>query len=114
MTRRDYGDYLDDIIQAADDVEVFIGGMTFRKFLHDRKTMHAVVRCIEIIGEASKNLPSSFKAKAPDIDWKALAGMRNRIAHEYFGIDNQIVWKTAKHYLPRLRKQIEKLLNTER
>lgn len=114
MTRRDYTDYLNDMVQAAEDVAEFIQAMTFRQFLHDRKTMLAVIRCIEVIGEASKNLPVSFKAKAPDIDWNALAGMRNRIAHEYFGIDNQIVWKTAKHYLPRLRKQITKLLNPER
>lgn len=114
MIRRDYTDYLNDMVQATEDVAEFIQAMTFRQFLHDRKTMLAVIRCIEVIGEASKNLPVSLKAKTPDIDWNALAGMRNRIAHEYFGIDNQIVWKTAKHYLPRLRKQITKLLNAER
>jgi uncharacterized protein with HEPN domain len=75
------------------------------------KTLNAVVRSIEIIGEAAKHIPKAIKDKAPEIHWKEIVGMRNKIAHEYFGIDNKIVWETAKRYLPKLKKQIDRILS---
>ena len=87
--------------------------MRYKEFILDRKTLNAVVRSIEIIGEAAKHIPKTIRDKAPDIHWKEITGMRNKIAHEYFGIDNKIVWDTAKRYLPRLRKQIDLIIHRE-
>lgn len=112
--RREYRDYLNDISEAITDVASFIEGMNYKEFLLDRKTFHAVVRSIEIIGEAAKQVPKSVRDKAPDIPWKEIVGMRNKIAHEYFGIDNKIVWDTAKRYLPKLRRQMTQLVRREK
>jgi uncharacterized protein with HEPN domain len=110
VKKREYRDYLDDIFEAIGDVESFIQGMTRREFLLDRKTINAVVRSIEIIGEAARHVPKSLRDKSPDIPWKEMVGMRNKIAHEYFGVDNNIVWKTARYYLPRLKTQLAKII----
>jgi uncharacterized protein with HEPN domain len=112
--KREYRDYLNDIIEAITDVASFIEGMSYKEFLLDKKTFHAVVRSIEIIGEAAKQVPKSVRDKAPDIPWKEMVGMRNKIAHEYFGIDSKIVWDTAKRYLPKLRRQMLLLLRREK
>jgi len=114
MKKREYRDYLHDIIESINDVASFIKGMSYKDFLLDKKTINAVVRSIEIIGEAAKHIPKSVKDKAPDIPWKEIVGMRNKIAHEYFGINNRIVWDTAKHYLPKLRTQMKKLINQKK
>ena len=113
MNKREYMDYLNDILDATADVASFIKGMRYKEFILDRKTLNAVVRSIEIIGEAAKHIPKSIKNATPDIHWKEIVGMRNKIAHEYFGIDNKIVWDTAKRYLPRLRKQIDVIVRRE-
>jgi len=91
----------------------FIKDIRYKEFILDRKTLNAVVRSIEIIGEAAKHIPKTIRDKAPDIHWKEITGMRNKIVHEYFGIDNKIVWDTAKRYLPRLRKQIDLIVRRE-
>lgn len=114
MKKREYRDYLHDIVASINDVSLFIEGMRFKDFLLDKKTINAVVRSIEIIGEAAKHIPKSVKDKAPDIPWKEIVGMRNKIAHEYFGINNKIVWDTAKRYLPKLRTQMKKLIKQEK
>lgn len=110
MKKRDYRDYLNDIAESINDAISFIKGMTFKEFVLDKKTINAVVRSIEIIGEASNNIPKSVRNKAPEIPWTEIRGMRNRIAHEYFGIDNKIVWDTVKHDLPKLKPQLSALL----
>jgi len=111
MKKREYMDYLNDILDAITDVASFIKGMHYKEFILDRKTLNAVVRSIEIIGEAAKHIPKAIKDKAPEIHWKEIVGMRNKIAHEYFGIDNKIVWETAKRYLPKLKKQIDLIVS---
>jgi uncharacterized protein with HEPN domain len=110
VRKREYRDYILDIVASIDDVASFIEGMTYREFTKDRKTSNAVIRSIEVIGEASKNIPKSVRDKDPSLPWKEMAGMRNKIIHEYFGVDNKIVWKTAKHSLPKLKRKVSALL----
>lgn len=113
MTKRDYRDYLQDIVNAIEDVASFTKDMSYRDFLTDQKTKNAVIRSFEIIGEATKNLPDSIRKMDASIPWKRMAGMRDKIIHEYFGVDYQIVWKTAKRTLPKLRTRIADILETE-
>ncbi len=110
MTDRDYRDYINDILESINDIESFIKGWTFEDFIGDKKTFNAVVRSIEIIGEASTNLSQDICDKAPDIPWTKMKGMRNRLAHEYFGIDGHTLWKTASEDIPALKAEVENLL----
>ena len=107
---RDYKLYLYDIKEAVEKIEDFKKGMNFDQFANDRKTVDAVVRNLEIIGEATKRIPKRIRNKYPEIDWKAIIGMRNIIVHEYFGVRLEIVWKTIKERLPELKNKIEKIL----
>jgi uncharacterized protein with HEPN domain len=104
---RDIKLYLADIKDSAARIEEYVAGMSLEDFRADRKTIDAVVRNFEIIGEASRNVPEDWRKRYPDLDWKAMAGMRNYLAHEYFGISLEIIWKTIKERLPELRTRIE-------
>lgn len=110
MKKRDYGDFVQDIIDSINDVENFIGRMDFEEFIKDKKTVYSVVRAIEIIGEATKNIPGQIKKKYPEVPWKKMAGMRDKLVHEYFGIDLEILWGTAKEDVPQLRVPVSKVL----
>lgn len=112
MKRRDYRDYLQDILDSVDDIESFIGGMGFEEFKKDRKTVNAVVRSVEVIGEASKRIPRSLKAKFKGVPWREMAGMRDKLIHEYFGVDVEILWKTAKDDIPPLKQVIQDMLKS--
>lgn len=107
---RDYKLYLHDIKEAIEKIESFIKGYTFEEFTNDHKTIDAVIRNLEIIGEATKHIPKRVREKHPDVDWKAMIGMRNILAHEYFGVRVGIIWKTMKERLPALRIKIEEIL----
>ena len=110
MTERQWGDYLEDILEAIESIEEFIQGMTIDEFFSDKKTKYAVVRSLEVIGEASKNIPESVKFKFPDVPWKDMAGMRDKVIHYYFGVDYKVVWKTIKEDIPFLRPIIRGIL----
>ncbi len=81
-------------------------------FIKDKKTVDAVVRNLEIIGEAAGHIPESIRKRFPNIPWKAIAGMRNKLIHEYFGIDTEILVKTVYESLPELKESLEKVLIT--
>lgn len=108
---RDISLYLSDIIESIDDVTGFTKDMDYEDFLNDKKTIHAVMNCIEIIGEASKNVPAEIQQKKPDIPWKDMARMRDKCIHFYFGVDYTILWDTVKKNLPPLRTLVQILLN---
>lgn len=110
MKKRDYGDFVQDILDSINDVGNFIEGMGFEEFIKDKKTVYSVVRAIEIIGEATKNVPEQIRTKYPDVPWKKMAGMRDRLVHGYFGIDHEILWETAKEDVPQLRVPLSKVL----
>lgn len=96
MFRRDWKLYIEDILESINLIEEYTKNYTFDDFVKDRKTIDAVLRNLEIIGEASKYIPSEIKNKNKDIDWIGIQGLRNRITHEYFGLSYQIIWVIIK------------------
>lgn len=106
----EYLDYVEDIIKAMDDALTFIEGMNYKDFLNDRKTVYAVIRALEIIGEATKNIPSTVKDRYREIPWKDMAGMRDKMIHGYFGVDLKRVWSTVNEDIPNLKPFFEKIL----
>ncbi|MBU1600016.1 DUF86 domain-containing protein [bacterium] len=107
---RDYKLYLQDILDAINAIEKFVGKMEFDDFTDDDKTQSAVIRKFEIIGEATKNIPDSIKMKYPQIPWKRMAGMRDKLIHFYFGVNPRLVWQTIKHRIPELKPLIEQVI----
>lgn len=110
MSKREWKLFVEDILESIELIEDYIRNMELSDFTRDRKTIDAVVRNFEIIGEASKFIPENIKNKRAEIDWKGIIGLRNRIAHEYFGISVPIVWDIIKKELPRLKNQMESIL----
>jgi len=110
MSKRDWKLYIDDILESIGFVEMYLEGMDLADFGSDRKTIDAVVRNFEIIGEASKYIPVEVKERHSQIDWPGIVGLRNRIAHEYFDVSPSIIWEIAKSELPALKKQIKRVI----
>ena len=106
MRKRDYRDYLSDILESIDDIESFTVDMSFDDFIKDKKTVKAVIRSIEVMGEATKRISESIKAKYPSVPWKKMAGMRDKMIHEYHRIDLEILWKTIKEDIPSVKPLI--------
>lgn len=102
--KRAYLFYLEDIQLAIDRIIEYISGYDFLLFKKDNKTIDAVIRNFEIIGEASKNLPEEIKKKYPEIPWQEMYYLRNKVSHEYFGVDYEIIWDVAINYLPENRR----------
>jgi len=101
---------VEDILESIELIEKYIGNLEFDGFSKDRKTVDAVVRNFEIIGEASKYIPDYIKEKHTDVDWIGIVGLRNRIAHDYFGVSLEIVWNIVKQELPKLQNQMKQIL----
>jgi uncharacterized protein with HEPN domain len=106
--------YLEDIAESMLRVQEYISGLDFQRFKWDRKTVDAVIRNFEVIGEASKNLPQTLKERYPDLPWEEMYRLRNRISHEYFGIDYEIIWDIAINYLPQNHQDILLILKQEK
>lgn len=102
--------FLFDIVKSIEEIERHTAGMSQADFLKDIKTQDAVIRRLEIIGEAVKNISPHFKSAYPRVLWQDIAGMRDILIHEYFGVDFDIVWDVVARNLPKLKKQIEKML----
>ncbi len=102
-------DYLYDILDAIVKIEKFTNGIGFDEFSKDYKTVYAVVRAFEIIGEASKRVSDSVKKKYENIPWREMAGMRDKLIHGYFGIDIKVIWKSVKEDVPFLKSLLLKI-----
>lgn len=107
---RDVSLYMGDIVEACDRVRSYIERLTFETFVADNRTVDAVVRNLEIVGEAAKKVPSTVRSRAERVPWREMAGLRDVVAHAYFGIDHHIIWDVASNHLPQLREDIAELL----
>ncbi|MDR4988790.1 MAG: DUF86 domain-containing protein [Bacteroidales bacterium] len=107
---RTYRMYLEDILLGINRIIEYIGSYSFEEFRNDYKTVDAVIRNFEIIGEASKNIPTEVKEQYPEVPWAEMYLMRNKVTHEYFGVDYEIIWDITKNHLPENKIQIEKIL----
>ena len=108
---RDLGLYLEDMIEAVRRLQEYLRGMTREAFVADPRTVDAVVRNLEILGEAAKNVPEPIRLRAPDVEWRKIAGLRDVLVHSYFQLDLAIVWDVATTKVPLLAVPIRRLLD---
>jgi uncharacterized protein with HEPN domain len=106
--KREYADSLRDMLENAQRAIQFTKGMDYKSFAKDDKTVYAVIRAVEIIGEAAANIPEEVRAKYPDVPWREVKGMRNKIVHHYFGINMEVVWQTIQEDLPILIEALKR------
>ena len=106
--------YLEDMQLAMSRIAEYVEGYDFRSFKKDHKTVDAVIRNFEIIGEASRSLDDEIKNKYPEVPWNEMYYLRNRVSHEYFGVDYEIIWDVAVNHLPVNKLQIDTILIKER
>jgi len=111
--QRDYSAYLEHILDCISSIEEYTENLSYAEFLKDKKTIEAVIRNLEVIGEASTKISKSFREKYPDVPWKSMIGLRNILIHEYFGVDKDAVWGNIKKNLPELKKQIQSIIEEE-
>lgn len=102
--------YLEDMMQMIDEIESFTVGYDLDRFSKDLKTFRAVTQCLEIMGEAVKRVPASFRDKYPSVPWRDIAGMRDVLIHSYDGINVETVWKVVAHRLPELKANLKTIL----
>ncbi len=107
--RREVLDFIDDIIEAINDVETFTQGIKLSEFRQDKRTVYAVIRALEIMGEAVKSVPDELRQTYDQIPWKRIAGMRDMLIHQYFGVEVETVWKVVKEDVPFLKKEMVKI-----
>ena len=108
--KRDYKLFLEDISQRIEKIELYIENMSFKEFKQDDKTVSACIREIEVIGEATKQIPKEITDKFNTLPWSLMAKMRDKLIHWYFDIDEEIVWKVASQKLPQIKEQINKII----
>ena len=108
---RDFRDYLSDILKSIENIEAFTNGMSYDEFVRDEKTVWAVIRGIEIIGEAVSKLPDEMKEKHIHIPWREIRAMRNKLIHEYFGVNVRVLWITIQEDIPSVKPHFIELAN---
>jgi len=105
--------YLEDILDAIAKAEEFVCGLSREAFLRDDKAVYAVVRALEIVGEAAKQVPPDLRERAPEVPWRDMAGMRDKLIHSYTSVDIEVVWRTVTEELPQIRPLVVRLLDEE-
>ncbi len=110
MYERNLVVYIKDMIENMEKSEIFVKDLNYEDFVSDEKTHYAVIRCIEIIGEAAKHIPQEIRKKYPEIPWKDMAGMRDKATHFYFGINLEKVWLVVKKDIRELKPLIKEVL----
>lgn len=110
MPKRGQKLFFADILEAIENIERYTLEMGYEDFQADKKTIDAVVRNLEIIGEAVKNITEKNKKAYPEVDWKGIAGMRDKLTHGYFGVDTKVVWETTQQRIPELKTQVQRIL----
>lgn len=107
---REFLDFVEDILDAMDKAEILVEGFTYEEFEADFRTNFVVIRALEIIGEASKRVPMDVRRQYPEIPWRGMAGMRDRIIHGYDTVDLQIVWDVVQQDIPEIKPQVQRIL----
>ena len=109
MPKRDAELLVEDMLEALRKIDSYTAGMDHSAFLQDEKTVDAVVRNLEVLGEAARQIPDEFAAGHPNVPWRKITGLRNRIVHDYFGLDLEIIWQIVRNDLPPLKAALEKM-----
>ena len=112
MKKRSFRLYLKDILEAIEKINNYTKNLSFEEFSQNTMIVDAVIRNFEIIGEATKHIPEEIRKSYPEIPWKEMAGMRDKMIHEYFGVDLEIVWKTIKIHLPQILLLLEQVYDS--
>lgn len=111
---REYRLFLIDIMRAAEDIEAFTGDMSFEEFIDDDKTISAVLYKFAIMGEATKMLPDEVRSQHPDLPWRSIAGLRDKVIHGYIGVDYELLWETIELKLPAVIRGLHTILDNEK
>lgn len=106
---REYSDFLRDMLENAQRAILFTQEMDFDSFTKDEKTVYAVIRAVEIIGEAAAKIPEDVRAKHPNVPWREVKGMRNKLVHDYFGVNMEVIWQTIHEDLPELIEALQSI-----
>ena len=109
--KREYEDYLRDMLENAEKALSFVQGLDYDDFCKDDKALYAVIRALEIIGEAARQVPEKVRENNPETPWREIAGMRNKLTHEYFGVNTKVVWRTVHEDLPAIIPALRKILD---
>ena len=108
---REYKAYLRDILEAIDKIERYTKNISFEDFSDNELIQDGVIRNLEIIGEAVKNLPDDIKKDYPEVEWRKIAGLRDILIHAYFGVDLEVIWDIVKNKVPELKEMVRKILS---
>lgn len=108
--KHEYEDYLSDMLENAEKARVFVQDLDYNGFCKDDKAIYAVIRAFEIIGEAARQIPENVRKKHPEIQWREISAMRNKLTHEYFGVNTEVVWRSVQEDLPVIIPVLRKML----